>query len=59
MEWHYIPVGMECSFHLEWNGSFHCSRNGMDVVHSERNGMGQYIPAGMEWVISFLQERNE
>ena len=49
MEWHSIPAGMECSFHLEWNGPFHSSRNGVAVVHSARNRMG----------IPFLQEWNE
>jgi hypothetical protein len=58
MEWHSIPAGMEWSFLLEWNGSFHSSRNGMAVIHSSRNGMSHFSPAGMEWPCSFLQDWN-
>ena len=31
----------------------------MDVVHSFRNGMDRFIPAGLEWTISFQWEWNE
>ena len=57
LEWHFIPIGMNMSFHSVWNGLFipfkmkwsHFIPVGMNIAfHSGWNGL--FIPAKMKWL---------